>query len=487
MNRTADVGRGRAAVDVAIQVVGRALNLIPGVVVTVLLTRALGDEGFGQWSTALATVQIAMYAGEFGLEQVAVRHAAADRSREPEWIGGLLTLRLAIALPVTVVCAVAQLVIADSAEMRAAGLLLSGTLLLSALSSARMAFQLRVRNDLSILVMTLNSVLWTAGVIAIAAGDGGMVAFAAAFLGSAVVSSALGLWLAVRMSRPKLRGARRVWRDLARIGIPVGIAGLLVTAYVKLDQVLLFALAGPEDAGLYGAVYRILDQAQFIPIALMTTLFPMIAAAWPADRERVRRLSQLIIEYLVMFSLPVLGFTIVASEPLVLLLFGEEFAEADRALPILMGAFVVICFGYLAGHLVIVLELQRLFLRNAAIALVFNVVANVILIPPYGFVAAAWVTLATEVMVTAMTLVPQLRALELRLRTGRLLRVLAAALAMTLAVLALHSGGAPLGVLVAAAALTYPAALAITGALRPGDVRALLSMRRGDEKPPDGP
>jgi len=335
--------------------------------------------------------------------------------------------------------------------------------------------------------MTVNSVLWTAGVIAIAAGDGGMVAFAAAFLASAFVSGALGLWLAVRMTRPKLRGARRVWRDLARIGIPVGIAGLLVTAYVKLDQVLLFALAGPEDAGLYGAVYRILDQAQFIPIALMTTLFPMIAAAWPVDRDRVRRLSQLIVEYLVMFSLPVLGFTIVASEPLVLLLFGEEFAEADRALPILMGAFVVICFGYLAGHLVIVLELQRLFLRNAAIALVFNVVANLILIPPYGFVAAAWVTLATEVMVTAMTLVPQLRMLELRLRAGRFLRVLASALAMTLGVLALRSGGAPLGVLVIAAGLAYPAALAVTGALRPSDVRALMSMRRDRGASPEGP
>ena len=487
MSRTHDVSRGRAAADVAIQVVGRALNLVPGVVVAVVLTRALGDEGFGQWSTALATVQIAMYAGEFGLEQVAVRHAAADPDRERDWIGGLLTLRLAIAVPVAVACAVAQVLIADSDEMRAAGLLLSGTLLLAALSSTKAAFQLRVRNDLSVLVVTINSILWTAAVIAIAAEDGGMVAFAAAFLGSAIVSGGVGLWLAVRMSPPRLRGSRQMWRELARIGVPVGIAGLLVTGYVKLDQVMLFALAGAEDAGLYGATYRILDQAQFIPIALMTTLFPMIAAAWPADPERVRRLSRLVTEYLVMVSLPVLGFAIVAAEPLVLLLFGEEFVDASKALPILMAAFVVICFGYLAGHLVIVLEMQRLFLRNAAIALVFNVVANLILIPPYGFVAAAWVTLATELLVTVLTLVPQLRRIELRLNTGRLARVLAAAVAMTLAVLALNLAGAPLGLLVAAAAVTYPLGLAVSGALRPADVRDLLEMRRRSDPPPERP
>ena len=81
------VGRARAALDVAVQVAGRALNLIPGVVVTLLLARALGDASFGQWSTALAVVQIGATIGDFGLEQVAVRKAAADRGREHEWIG----------------------------------------------------------------------------------------------------------------------------------------------------------------------------------------------------------------------------------------------------------------------------------------------------------------------------------------------------------------------------------------------------------------
>ena len=183
------VARARAAADVAIQVLGRALNLLPGIVVTVLLTRALGDDGFGSWSTALAIVQIATPFGDFGLEQVAVRKAAAAREDERDWIGALITLRLAFALPVAIVTAIVQLVIADNAEMAAAGLLLTGTLLVAPVSMTRVAFQTRVRNDLTILVLTVNSILWTAAVIAIAASDGGMVWFAAAFLGSAVAST----------------------------------------------------------------------------------------------------------------------------------------------------------------------------------------------------------------------------------------------------------------------------------------------------------
>jgi len=478
MSRAMRVGRGRAALDVGVQVAGRALNLIPGVVVTLLLTRELGNDGFGEWSTALATVQIAAQVGDFGFEQVAVRRAAGDREREHEWIGALLTLRLAITVPVTLGCALVELLIADSARMGAAGVLLSGTLLIAPFSATRATFQLRIRNDLSVLVMTVNSVLWTAAVVALALGDGGMVAFAAAFLAAALISTLLGVWLALRMSRPRLRRSTRLWRELARIGVPVGIAGLLVTAYVKLDQILLFALAGARDAGLYGAVYRILDQAQFVPIALMTTLFPIIASAWPADRARVRRLSQLIADYLTMVSLPMLGFTIVASEPVVLLLFGEDFSDAAKALPILMGAFVAICFGYLAGNLVVVLELQRLFLRNAAIALVFNVALNLVLIPPYGFVAAAWVTLATSVLVSMLTLGAALRRLALRLRLERMFLSAGAAGMMTVAVAFLKEAGAPLAALVTAAVVVYPAALLLVGALRPADVQELLRLRR---------
>ena len=86
------VPRVRAAADVAIQVLGRAVNLVPGIVVTVLLTRSLGDDGFGEGSTALAIVQIATPFGDFGLEQVAVRKAAAARHEERDWIGALITL-----------------------------------------------------------------------------------------------------------------------------------------------------------------------------------------------------------------------------------------------------------------------------------------------------------------------------------------------------------------------------------------------------------
>ena len=97
----ADVSRRRATLDVIVQIAGQVGNVALGVVVTLLIVRGLGPGRFGEWSTILAVVGLLGYLVDLRLESVAVRHVAAQPEREADWIGALLTLSLAIAVPVT--------------------------------------------------------------------------------------------------------------------------------------------------------------------------------------------------------------------------------------------------------------------------------------------------------------------------------------------------------------------------------------------------
>jgi len=72
----------RLTADIAVQIVGRMLNLILGVAVTIVVVRALGEHRFGQWSTIFAVSDLAGYIGELGIDRVTVRHAAADKEKE---------------------------------------------------------------------------------------------------------------------------------------------------------------------------------------------------------------------------------------------------------------------------------------------------------------------------------------------------------------------------------------------------------------------
>lgn len=474
MNELHQLDARRASTDVAVQIVARILNLALGVVVTLILARALGSGGFGVWSSIFAITQIVASFGEFGLNEVAVNKVATEPERESAWLGALLSLRLLISLPIALASVVAVLLIAPDHEGRVAGVLISLLLVVSVPTALNVVFQVRVRNGISMAILTLNSVIWAGAVIGVAAISGGIVGFALAFVVTSALSMIVTVALALRLATIRLRGARELWRALLRVGIGLGLAGVLVTGYVKLDQILVLELAGSRQAGLYGAAYRLLDQVQFIPISVMTTLFPMIAAAYAGSRDRVRELLQTAGEYLAMASLPILAFTIVAAGPIVRLLFGPQFAAGAPAVPILAGAFVSISFGYLAGNMVVILELQRRFVRYAAIGLIVNATLNLLLIPRYGFLAAAWVTLVTEVTVMSQIMRAVLRALAMTPRFGRILRVLLVATVMGLLTWIARLVGVPLAGLVVVAAASYLPGLFLLGVVTVGELRAVL-------------
>jgi O-antigen/teichoic acid export membrane protein len=472
------VSTARAALDVVVQIIGRVANLLLGLVVVVVLTRELGAGRFGQWSAIYAIVQLAGVLGDLGLEPATIREAAAHPERRDRLLGALLSVRVALAVPATALAAVACALVAVDDDMALAGVIASLTVLAGAPGCLQAAFRLRVRNDVPIAVMTLNSIVWTAAVVVIAAtGRADVVAFAVALLGAAIISTAVQVWLALRTEKIVLRDVRDEMRRLARIGIPIGIGALLTLAYVRIDQIMVLEIAGDRDAGLYGAAYQLLDKAQFVPSAIMTTLFPLIAAAHYIDRDRLRRLTQLAADHLAMVSLPVLAFSIAAAAPLIDLIYGADFADAAAALPILMGAFVTSSFGYLVGNLTIVAGTQLRFVWIAAIALVLNVAVNLVLIPPYGYLAAAWVTLGTGAFVLVATGFVTFHRLGFRPAAGTIPRTAGAATVMGLAVWGAREAGAGLGVLVVVAGAVYVVALLATGALRPAVVAAL---RRGE-------
>jgi O-antigen/teichoic acid export membrane protein len=474
---TTKVGRRRVAADISAQIVGQALTLAFRVTATLLIARALGDRGFGQWSTILAVGQIATYASDLRLEQVAVRHAAADRGREPAWLGALISLRTALAFPASIICAGVLAVLATNAEMRGAGLLVAATVLFGGPSAVVAAFQLRVRNDLNVAITTATSLLWLAIVLVIVSTDGGLVPLALGWVAVAFAATALALGVALRTTPVRLRGPDELWRELLRVGVPLGIAYLLTLTYGWVDQVIVFALAGDRDAGLYGAVYRVLTQAALVPMAIMTTLLPIIAAAWSAERGRAHSLVQIASDYLALASLPLLALSLVLADPLVTLLFGREFGDAAPALPILTAALIPLSFGYLASSMVVVLGLEKKLIRYAAVGLVTNVALNLVLVPPYGFIAAAWATLVTELLVVALTLRAVLQTMEFLPRLGVMLRIAAAAAGMGGAIWLLLAAGAPLGALVGAAAVIYPALLFLLRVVRPRQVPAILRGR----------
>jgi O-antigen/teichoic acid export membrane protein len=479
--------RERAFRDVLVQVAARVLNLALGVVVTILVVRTLGDSGYGQWMTILTTFQLVGFFTSLGLESVTVREAVADPEHAGDWVGALVVTRMALTLPVMLVGVGVLALIQESNAMLLAGLILLIEFPLGVGSSLAVVHQLHVRNTWPMIILTVNSVLWGISVLVIYLAGGGLVAMATAMTLVTVVTATMQAFAALKLMRFRLRPSRAAIIQLVRVGAPLGVAGLLVNAYARIDQVIVFEQAGSQAAGYYGAVYRVMEQAHFIPVSVLTTLAPIITALYISDRARMLRILTLAAEFLAIGSLGALGFAAVAAEPLMRLFFGEEFVPAAPALPVLGGAFVFICYGYLTGNLLLILGIQKKQIVVGLAGLVVNVIGNLILVPRYGFEGAAWMTLVTEVVVVGTGGYYVVRALGgLRVvSVGRLPRVFAAAATLTAALVAIKVAGGGLAVLSVAAAVLYPSLLIGCGAVSVAEIKSLLLKRGADAAPGD--
>jgi O-antigen/teichoic acid export membrane protein len=477
-----DVSNRRAFADVAAQIGGQVINLGLGVVTTIVIVRALGTTRYGEWATVLALIELVGLVGNFGIETVAVRFAAQEPEREGLWVGAATNLRLLVSLPVMAIFLVVITFIAGNHEMLIAGLILSVLYLTAALSTLRIVFRLHVRNHVTTAFSIANSLIWTTSVIAIAAVNGGLVPFALAFAGTAILIQLATAYVALRTMAVRWRGGRELWPRLFKIGLAVGIAGTLTFAYARIDQLLIYELA-PHSAevGVYAAMCKILENASFVPVAVMTTLFPIMAGLYPANPERLRRILQVAIDYLTMISLGALALTIAASGPIVELLFGADYASGATILPILFASFIPICIGNVAGNMVIATDLQKRYIWFAALGLLLNAPLNLLLIPHYGVEASAWITLLTEVVVVSLTLVAVLRRIEMSLGLRRIAVTGLAAAIAGLAVWGLKEAGLGAVLLILAMGAIYPALLLGVRALNVSEIRELLRSRSAPE------
>jgi O-antigen/teichoic acid export membrane protein len=146
-------------------------------------------------------------------------------------------------------------------------------------------------------------------------------------------------------------------------------------------------------------------------------------------------------------------------------------------LPILMIAFVSICFGSLAGFLAPLLNLHWRLALYSGVGAIANIALNVVLIPRYGALGSAWATVATEILTMLLMLGTALLKLRLRVQPWRLLGTLAVALAMT-GTMELTT---PLGMIPVAivGGLTYVGGLFALRVIRIDELLALRASRTG--------
>jgi O-antigen/teichoic acid export membrane protein len=252
------------------------------------------------------------------------------------------------------------------------------------------------RLDVTAAVSILATLLKTAaGAIVLFAGFG-LVGLALASLFTNLVTTIVLWWLSQARAFPTLarehetRGPSHWLRE----SWPLFINQLLQGLFFKVDALLLPGLAGDVAAGTYAAAYKVSEGAGIISSSFTLALFPRLSRE--TDLSYAYRLA---LRILFQIAFPLAAGIALLSQPIVALVGGKEYLpDSAVALSILICYLPLSYCNGLTQYVLIAAGKQRLLTAAFAAALVFNVAANLIMIPRFSYIGASIVTVVSEVV-----------------------------------------------------------------------------------------
>ncbi|MEK7786861.1 MAG: polysaccharide biosynthesis C-terminal domain-containing protein, partial [Chloroflexota bacterium] len=136
-----------------------------------------------------------------------------------------------------------------------------------------------------------------------------------------------------------------------------------------------------------------------IPSFFTFALFPVMSRQANEDRPALVRSYQLAVKLLVTVALPVAVVTTFLSPTLIGVLAGNDYLPHGAiALTLMVWSIPVGWINSVTNYVLIAIGQQRALTRAFVIGLTFNVVANLIFLPIYGYPAAAIITILSEIV-----------------------------------------------------------------------------------------
>ena len=385
-----------------------ALNTVNKVIdmaFAMLMLRILGPVDAGRYSLAIVVIGWLDIFTNFGLNTLTTREVAKDKTRANRYLSNTIALRVGlwgVSLPILAAFFLLRRVTKplDPATILAISFFALGLLPSNVSASLAAVFSAHERMEIPASVTTLTTLLKVSLFTAALMVGAGYVGLAAASI-IVNIATAIVLYLLVRATlfRPRVELDWGFQKQMLWQSYPLMINLLLATLFFKVAVLLIDWLEAPRALGWYGAAYKYIDAVQIIPAYFTMALFPLISRYAATARDSLLRAYRLAIKLLLIVALPgaLVGWAL--SRELITVLGGSQYLP--HAAYILRVMIWYMPFGFVNSvtqYVLIALNQQRFLTRAFAIGLAFNVVANLILISRFGYIAAAFVTIASELV-----------------------------------------------------------------------------------------
>ena len=407
-----------------IAALSRLLTALIGLVIIGVLTRELGQTGYGAYETVLSYLFIFTVLADFGLHVVHVREisrlpakalpglrsrscfggvgAQAGHGPEERFISGnIFTLRLVLVLLTVLAAALVAAFLPYPAEVKNGIIIASAFVVFSSLSQILAGIFQKHENfyfvsasDLVSRLVQMALVIWAAK------NNHGMVSFLAILSLSAGLQFGIILSLSRRLVDFRLGIDWDYAKRILKSSLPIALSILFTAIYIRTDALMLSLMKPAADVGIYRLPAKLLETLVFFPALLVELAMPSFSYLAFRAKDQFYAAYWKIFNFLLAIAVPVVALLYFFAEEVVVILGGSEFAASAGPLRILSLVIGLVFLNNLNGKVLITLDLQKKGVIVYLSGAVLNIVLNFIFITKYSYIGASLTTLVTEVIVT---------------------------------------------------------------------------------------
>ncbi len=423
----------KIASNTIIQMIGRVIGTLFGVLTIAVMTRALGADGYGQYTLAFTFLAVAGAIVDFGFTLTTTQMISEKHADESRIVSNAMTLRIISGIFFFGLAAIIGYLMPYEPIVKltiAVGTFSFFFMTLSQMFMGVFQKHLSMWRPAVAEALSRGVIL---GIIIYLAMQGASVAhMMGAFAVGNGLMALINIGFARKLTRIRLLFESAMMKKFISRSWPIAISIFFNLLYLKGDIIFLSFYRSDAEIGLYGAAYKVLDVISVVPTMFMGLILPMLVGAWTQHKKQdFYKLLQQAFDLFGLLAFPILGGTLILAGPLMALVAGPEFLASGPYLIILMLANTIVFFGILFAHTIVALNKQKAILPAYFITAVIAIVLYLITIPRFGAFGAAWTTLISEILIATMTTAMVVRVSKFRPKFKNSIKYLLSTIAMT--------------------------------------------------------
>ncbi len=372
----------------------KIVRMILAAFVGVWIARYLGPENYGVLSYVLSFVTLFSALAYLGLDGVLVKNLIDKPHDRDTLLGTGFTLRFAGALFLLFATSLAGAFFVHDQFLQLLIFIISLTAIFQSLEVIDYYFQSQVLSYYVVCVQIVQIAISTFIKIWLILQKGTLVSFALVYLLDGLIV-AIGLGIIYHKRKFSILYWKldlSLMKQLLKQSLPFFLSGAMISLYMRIDQIMVQHMLGSRFTGVYAAAINLCEIWYFIPMVICASLFPAIITAKNISPEIYSKRLQQLYDLMVLLSVLIAVPMSIFADRIVDMLLGPGYHAAGNVLRIHTWSGVFVYLGVASGKWLLAENLNHIVLQRTFCGLVINVILNLIFIPGFGIVGAAWAT-----------------------------------------------------------------------------------------------